>query len=144
MRRLIMVVASLLLSTQVAAQRLDTGPGAGLGYPFSEAARVGDLLFLSGQVGTDDKGELAPGGMVPEAHQIMQNIQGVLQRQGLSMKDVVKCTIFLADVAEWADFNKVYVTYFEKPYPARSALGANGLALGARLEVECMAAYPNS
>jgi len=144
MRRLIMVVASLLLSTQVTAQRLDTGPGAGLGYPFSEAARVGDLLFLSGQVGTDDKGELAPGGMVPEAHQIMQNIQGVLQRQGLSMKDVVKCTIFLADVAEWADFNKVYVTYFEKPYPARSALGANGLALGARLEVECMAAYPNS
>lgn len=145
MRRLIMVAASLLLlSVQVTAQRLDTGPGASLGYPFSEAARVGDLLFLSGQVGTDDKGELAPGGMVPEAHQIMQNIQGVLQRQGLAMKDVVKCTIFLADVAEWADFNKVYVTYFEKPYPARSALGANGLALGARLEVECIAAYPNS
>ena len=81
---------------------------------------------------------------MPEAHQIMQNIQGVLQRQGLSMKDVVKCTIFLADVAEWADFNEVYVTYFEQPYPARSALGANGLALGARLEVECIATYPNS
>ena len=82
MRRLIMVAASLLLlSAPVTAQRLDTGPGASLGYPFSEAARVGDLLFLSGQVGTDDNGELAPGGMVPEAHQIMQNIQGVLQRQ---------------------------------------------------------------
>ena len=72
----------------------------------------------------------------------MDNIKQIIHRRGLKMNDVVKCTVFLADVSQWGDFNKVYTTYFSKPYPARSALGANGLALGAALEVECIAAYP--
>jgi reactive intermediate/imine deaminase len=110
------------------------------GLPFSEAVRVGDLLLLSGQIGTRN-GEMAvvPGGLEPEARQTMDNIRGVLERNGLGMQHVIKCTVMLADMAEWPAFNAIYREYFTAPYPARSALGANGLALGARVEVECMA-----
>ena len=118
------------------------GPMAGKGYPFSESVRVGDILFISGQVGVDENNELVEGGIVGETRQIMSNIGGALERRGLGFSDVVKCTVFLADVDEWGKFNTIYTSYFEPPYPARSALGANGLALGARLEVECIAAYP--
>ena len=120
----------------------DEGPMAGKGYPFSESVRVGDILFISGQVGVDENNELVEGEIVGETRQIMSNIGGALERRGLSFSDVVKCTVFLADVDEWGKFNTIYTSYFEPPYPARSALGANGLALGARLEVECIAAYP--
>ena len=120
----------------------DEGPMAGKGYPFSESVRVGDILFISGQVGVDENNELVEGGIVGETRQIMSNIGGALERRGLGFSDVVKCTVFLADVGEWGKFNNIYTSYFEPPYPARSALGANGLALGARLEVECIAAYP--
>jgi 2-iminobutanoate/2-iminopropanoate deaminase len=120
----------------------DEGPMAGKGYPFSESVRVGDILFISGQVGVDENNELVEGGIVGETRQIMSNIGGALERRGLGFSDVVKCTVFLADVDEWGKFNTIYTSYFEPPYPARSALGANGLALGARLEVECIAAYP--
>ena len=116
--------------------------GALRDMPFSESVRAGDLLFISGQVGSDFSGNLVEGGVTPEAHQVMRNIRDIVYRRGLTMNDVVKCTVFLADVSQWGDFNQVYTTYFSKPYPARSALGANGLALGAALEVECIAAYP--
>ena len=108
--------------------------------PFSEAVRVGDLVLLAGQIGTRP-GEMAvvPGGLEPEARQAMDNIRSVLERHGLSMAQVVKCTVMLADMAEWPAFNVIYREYFSPPYPARSALGANGLALGARVEVECLA-----
>jgi reactive intermediate/imine deaminase len=110
--------------------------------PFSESVRAGDLLFISGQVGSDISGNLVEGGITPESHQVMRNIRDIIYRRGLTMSDVVKCTVFLADVSKWGDFNQVYTSYFSKPYPARSALGANGLAIGAALEVECIAAYP--
>jgi len=121
----------------------DEGQMAGRGYPFSESVRVGNILFISGQVGVDENNELVEGGIVGETRQIMTNIGGALERRGLGFSDVVKCTVFLADVAEWGEFNTIYTSYFEPPYPARSALGANGLALGARLELECIAAYPS-
>ena len=117
-------------------------PGSLRDMPFSESVRAGDLLFISGQVGSDFSGNLVEGGIMPEVHQVMRNIRDIVYRRGLTMNDVVKCTVFLADVSQWGDFNQVYTTYFSKPYPARSALGANGLALGAALEVECIAAYP--
>jgi reactive intermediate/imine deaminase len=117
------------------------GSGALSDMPFSESVRVADLLFISGQVGSDISGNLIEGGITPESHQVMRNIRDIVYRQGLTMNDVVKCTVFLADVSKWGDFNQVYISYFSKPYPARSALGANGLALGAALEVECIAAY---
>jgi 2-iminobutanoate/2-iminopropanoate deaminase len=117
------------------------GPLKELGLPFSESVRVGDLLFLSGQIGGGADDKLVPGGIKPEAKQILLNIAATLEKRGLGMKDVVKCTVFLADISEWAAFNEVYVKHFSAPYPARSALGANGLALNARAEVECIAAY---
>lgn len=113
------------------------------GFPFSEAVRAGDFLFLAGQIGDDEtKGVIVPGGIVPEARQALSHIKSVLERNGSSLADVVKCTVFLADVAEWGAFNNVYKEFFTRPYPARSALGANGLAMGARVEVECIAYVP--
>ncbi|MDF2180285.1 Rid family detoxifying hydrolase [Aliiglaciecola sp. CAU 1673] len=108
--------------------------------PFSEAVRVGDLLFLAGQMGFDPKtGKLAPGGMKAEAQQTMNNIKATMEGFGYTMKDIVKCTVMLKDIGLWGEFNQVYVTYFDKPYPARSAFGASGLAEGGAVEVECIA-----
>lgn len=109
--------------------------------PFSAAVRVGDVLYLSGQLGNvPGKLELVPGGMEAEARQTMENIKIVLAENGLTFDHVFKATVMLADMSEWADFNKVYVTYFKPDrLPARSAFGASALALGAQVEVECMA-----
>ena len=107
--------------------------------PFSSAVRVGDLLFLSGQLGNTPDGKL-PQGIEAQARQTMDNIGAVLKGQGLGFGNLVKCTVMLDDMADWPAFNKVYVTYFpDGKYPARSAFGADGLALGALLEVECIA-----
>jgi len=122
--------------------KYDEGPFAGMGYPYSESARVGDLLFLSGQAGEDYEGKLVPGGIKAEAEQLMLNIEGALARRGLTTKDVVKCTVFLADMAEWGAFNEIYKKHFSKPYPARSALGAKNLWADARVEMECIAGFP--
>jgi reactive intermediate/imine deaminase len=109
--------------------------------PFSEGVRIGNLIILSGQIGVQPGTmTLVSGGMAAEAKQTMDNIRMSLETHGSSMADVVKCTVMLADMNEWAAFNEIYKTYFTPPYPARSALGANGLALGAKVEVECMAA----
>src|SRR5690606_31462639 len=109
-------------------------------FPFSEAVRVGDVLYLSGQVGTvPGTGALIPGGIEPEARQTLDNIRAVLERHGSSLDRVVKCTVFLADIRDWPAFNEIYRGCFSYPCPARSALGACGLALGARVEVECIA-----
>lgn len=116
------------------------GPAA---RPFSPAVRVGGLIFLSGQVGTsaDATGGLVAGGIEAETRQAMENIKAVLDSVGSGMDRVVKCTIMMADMAEWDRMNEVYRTYFApERYPARSAIGANGLALGARVEIECIAA----
>lgn len=116
---------------------------AELSLPFSEAVRAGDFLFLSGQIGiVPGQLELVPGGIGPEAAQTLDNIKAILERHGSSLDEVVKCTVFLADIGEWPAFNTVYRTYFARHFPARSALAASGLALGARVEVECMALVP--
>jgi 2-iminobutanoate/2-iminopropanoate deaminase len=108
--------------------------------PFSEAVRVGNMLYLSGQLGTDSTGRLVPGGIQAETRQALLNIATVLQRHGSSLERVVKCTVMLADIGEWGAMNEVYLTFFRSHRPARSAFGTSGLALGARLELECMAA----
>lgn len=108
--------------------------------PFSPAVRVNGMIYLSGQIGTDSTGKVVGGGIQAETRQTMENIRAVLQRSGSSFDRVVKCTAFLADMSEWAAMNEVYVTYFAADKrPARSAMGANGLALGARVEIECIA-----
>jgi reactive intermediate/imine deaminase len=113
---------------------------AKLNLPFSEAVIVGDLLYLSGQIGNKPgRPELVPGGIEAEARQVMDNIGAVLTANGSSFDKVVKCTVMLADIKDWPTFNAAYVTYFKPPYPARSAFATTGLALGARVEVECLA-----
>ena len=112
--------------------------------PFSEAVKVGNTLYLSGQIGVVPGSlKLVPGGMKAEAKQTMDNIRTTLEAHGYSLDHLVKCTVMLADMADWPTFNEIYQAYFKKHYPARSALGANGLALGARVEVECIAIVPD-
>lgn len=113
--------------------------------PFSELVIVGNVMYLSGQVGSspEDPMTLVSGGMKAEARQALENIKRVLEDNGSSMENVVKCTVMLADISEWGDFNAEYVKFFPGNKPARSAFGTNGLALGARLEIECIAILKN-
>ena len=88
--------------------------------------------------------QLAPGGTEGETRQALENIKAVLERYGSSMDRVFKCTVMMADIGEWAKMNAVYVTFFTQHFPARSAFGASGLALGARVEIECLATVGSS
>ena len=106
---------------------------------FSPAVRVGNLLFLAGQIGTDASGKVVAGGIQAEARQALNNIKDVLEKSGSSMDRVAKCTVFMADMKEWPAMNEIYATYFRRSLPARSAFGATGLALNARVEIECVA-----
>jgi reactive intermediate/imine deaminase len=146
-----MRILALLLVTIVAAGcevNVDRGtdveylqePGSeDLDLPFSSAVRVDNTLYVSGNIGVmPGTMELAEGGIRGETRQTMENIKRTLETFGSSLDNVVKCTVFLADMAEWGTMNDVYRTYFENP-PARSALGASGLALDARVEIECIA-----
>jgi len=119
---------------------LNSGKVYPAGVPLSEAVRVGDTLYLSGQIGIQPGTlKLVPGGIGPEARQAMSNIKTSLEAHGYSMSDVVKCTVMLADIAKWGEFNEVYKTFFSDHFPARSAMGVSGLAIGAQVEVECVA-----
>lgn len=126
---------------QTAVEFLSSPDNEALNLPFSEAVRVGNTLYLSGQLGNiPGKKKLVPGGITPETRQTLDNIRNTLERFGSSMEQVVKCTIFLADIDEWPAMNEVYKTYFGNRPPARSAIAGSGLALGARVEIECIAA----
>ena len=114
------------------------GPGH---RPFSELVRVGRMLYLSGQLGTDSSGKVVSGGIQAETRQALENIKHVLEANGSSMDDVVKCTAMLADIADWPAMNVIYATYFPGPKPARSAMGGLQLVFNARMELECIAAY---
>ena len=107
--------------------------------PFSDAVRVGEVLYLSGQLGIGADGKL-PDGIAAQTKQALDNIGAILKRAGLGYGDVFHCTAMLSDMANWPAMNAVYVTYFpEGKRPARSAFGASGLALGALIELECQA-----
>ncbi|MCF8205770.1 RidA family protein [Roseateles puraquae] len=123
-------------------QRFNSGRVVPTSVPFPEGVRVGGMLYLSGQLG-NVPGELrlVEGGLRAEARQTLENIRTILRGQGLDLQHLVRCTVMLADMADWPAFNEVYREFFgNTPLPARSALGCNGLALGARVEIECMAA----
>ncbi|HZP67350.1 MAG TPA: RidA family protein [Rudaea sp.] len=109
------------------------------GLPFSEAVEVGGFLFLSGQIGTGADGRLVAGGIAAETRQTLANIRAVLERYGSGLDRVIKATVMLADIGEWAAMNAEYVSVFGKPLPARSAFGTSGLAMGARVEIEVVA-----
>tara|TARA_E500000178_G_scaffold123694_1_gene123579 strand:- start:527 stop:1009 length:483 start_codon:yes stop_codon:yes gene_type:complete len=112
-------------------------------FPFSDMVETnGGLIFISGLVGTDETGELVTGGLEAETHAIFRQMSTYLEHLGLGFDDVVKCLVMIDDIAQWGAFNGIYTQYFSPPYPARSAMGADGLALGASLELECIAARP--
>ncbi|MFQ6045413.1 MAG: RidA family protein [Gemmatimonadales bacterium] len=114
-------------------------PGSLEGLPFSTAVRVDNMLYLSGQIGTAPGEGLVRGGIGPETRQTLENISRVLEYAGSSLERVVKCTVFLADIGDYGAMNEVYRTFFPESPPARSTVAGSGLALGARVEIECMA-----
>jgi reactive intermediate/imine deaminase len=113
--------------------------GASATAPLSQYVRVGETIYLSGMLGTTADGTLAPGGIAAETRQALTNIRAALEKSGATLDDVVKCTVFLADMQEWAAMNEVYTTFFVRHKPARSAVGVSGLARGGRVEIECLA-----
>ena len=139
-------LATVMLSAAAAAadraivEHLNSGKVYPTNVPLSEAVKVDDTLYLSGQIGVKPgKLELVPGGLREEGRQTLENLRTTLETHGYSLRDVVKCTVMLADIAKWGEFNEIYKGFFTPPYPARSALGVTGLALGAQVELECIA-----
>lgn len=119
---------------QVAIQHITDNPQA----PFSGAVVVGNTLYLSGKIGFSQDGE---NGIQPETRRAMERVKADMEANGSGMDRVIKCTVMLADMAEWGAMNEVYATFFpEGRRPARSAFGVSGLARDSRVEIECMAA----
>ena len=140
--RALLLVGWLAVPTLASAQnkQIIHVPGTTLGLPFSPAVRVGNMIYLSGQVGVaPGSRQVVPGGVGPETRQTLENIKRVLEQAGSSLDQVVKCTVFLLDIADYAAMNQVYATFFPKDPPARSTVAGSGLALGARVEIECLA-----
>ena len=108
--------------------------------PYSQAIQVGNLIYTSGQIPIDPAtGQLVEGGVKEQARQSLNNIQAILQEAGLTMASVVKTTVFLADMADFADMNNVYAEFFTEPYPARSAVAVKTLPKNALVEIEVVA-----
>lgn len=136
------LLASGLATADSNPEYLNSGTVLPTNLPFSEVVVVGDMLMLSGQIGNlPGTLTLAEGGIEAETKQVMENIKTSLEAHGYSLSNLVKCTVMLADIKEWGAFNDVYKTYFEPGrFPARAAFGANGLAVGAKVEVDCVGA----
>lgn len=108
--------------------------------PYSQAIRSGDLLFLSGQIPLDPKtGELVSGSITQETTQVMQNLGGVLRAAGADYKHIVKITIFLTDMSDFAEMNAAYASYFDQNPPARATVQVAGLPKGVRVEIDAIA-----
>lgn len=141
----LLILVSLFFSQKILAEPIEfysSQRNIDNNYPFSNAVRVGNLLFLSGELGTlPNSSKLIEGGIINETKQTMENIQTSLAKHNLTMNDVVKCTVMLADIKDWPAFNQIYKGYFPKHFPARSAFATSGLGLNARVELECMAAF---
>ena len=115
-------------------------PGSLPGLPFSTAVRVGNVLYLSGQIGNlPGTRQLVDTGVAKQTQQTLENIKAVLAHAGSSMERVFKCTVFLVNIADFAKMNEVYTGFFPKDPPARSTVAGSGLALGAKVEIECLA-----
>ena len=148
MRPQLLLLAMLPVSLG-ARQRADTAhtekqvvqlPGALPGLPFSSAVRVGNVLYLSGAIGVlPGTRQLVDTGVAKQTQQTLENIKTVLTHAGSSLDRVFKCTVFLVNIKDYDEMNRVYATYFPKDPPARSTVAGSGLALGAKVEIECLA-----
>jgi len=149
MRFQLLLFTAAIAASAAAQQPTDTAraqkrviqlPGSLPGLPFSSAARVGNVLYLSGQIGVlPGTRQLVDTGVVKQTQQTFENIKAILAYAGSSLDRVFKCTVFLSNIADYAKMNEVYATYFPKDPPARSTVAGSGLALGARVEIECLA-----
>lgn len=118
-------------------------PISGQTLPFSRAVRVGHMLYLSGELGIDPAtNALVPGGTSAETTQIFRNYERTLAEYGAGLSDIVKCTVFLGDMADYGEMNAAYAAALPDPKPARSTVGVNGLGFNAALEIECLAVLP--
>jgi len=125
-----------------AIERLPQVTAGNRTLPFSEGVRVGDVLYLSGQIGVAADGTIPPG-FEPQARLALDHVTASLKKAGLGWKDVTRCLVMLKDMADWPAFNSIYAAYVDPAnLPARSAIGASGLALGALVEVQCDAYSP--
>ena len=133
-------VASNSQSSQNEIQYVNSDETKEKGYPFSDATVVNGIIYLSGAIGTLPDGSVVSGGIVAETRQTMMNIKDRLEKMGGSMDDIFKCTCMLADIKDWPLMSQEYKKFFNPDkLPARSAFAGSGLALGAKLEIECMA-----
>jgi 2-iminobutanoate/2-iminopropanoate deaminase len=142
MRTLLLLLGIGFTSGAAAAQdrQVINPPGTLPGLPFSPAVRVGNVLYLSGQIGNlPGSRQLADTGIAGQTRQVLENIKALLAQAGSSLERVFKCTVFLTNIADFAKMNEVYAAYFPKDPPARSTVAGSGLALGARVEIECLA-----
>ena len=141
MRWLFSLGSLLLVScTTVAPQYLTLPERAALNAPYSDAVRAGNLLFLSGTVGSaPGTRQVVAGGVAAETRQALENVKHNLESHGSSMAEVVKCSVFLADINDFETMNGVYREYFTTNKPVRTTVGVNGLPMGARVEIECLA-----
>lgn len=134
-------LGGLALAAPADPEFLNSGQVMRGDLPFSEAVRHGDTLYLSGQIGIEPGTlTLVPGGIRAEAKRALENIGLVLAANGRSYQDLMQCQVMLADMAEWPAFNEIWRSTLAKPFPARDAFGTTGLALGARVEITCIAA----
>ena len=145
-KQLLVTTLALGLATPLAAQEhaemaemMHSVEYLGGGANFSEAVRVGNVLYLSGKLGTVPGEGLVEGGIIPETEQTLRNIADALERYGSSMDEVVKCTVFLADIADFRDMTQTYRNFFPNNRPARSAVAVGALVLDAAVEIECIA-----
>ena len=133
-------VASNSQSSQNEIQYVNSDETKEKRYPFSDATVVNGIIYLSGAIGTLPDGSVVSGGIVAETRQTMMNIKDRLEKMGGSMDDIFKCTCMLADIKDWPLMSQEYKKFFNPDkLPARSAFAGSGLALGAKLEIECMA-----
>ncbi len=133
-------VASNSQSSQNEIQYVNSDETKEKGYPFSDATVVNGIIYLSGAIGTLPDGSVISGGIAAETRQTMMNIKSRLEKMGGSMDDIFKCTCMLADINDWPLMSQEYKKFFNPDkLPARSAFAGSGLALGAKLEIECMA-----
>jgi 2-iminobutanoate/2-iminopropanoate deaminase len=133
---LVIITGSLLCLAQ--ERRVIKFPGTE-GLPFSDGVIAGDTLYVAGQEGTDDKGKLAPGGIGPETQAALANIERVVKAAGFELKDIVSVTVYLSDIHEFGDMNKVYKGIMPDPKPARATIQAAALVNGAHIEVSAIA-----
>ena len=112
--------------------------------PYSQAIQVGNLIYSSGQIPIDPAtGTFVEGGIKEQTRQVLTNVKAILEEAGLTMNNVVKTTVFMADMGDFADMNTVYAEFFNEPFPARSAVAVKSLPKGALVEIEVVASIEN-